>query len=335
MSCGRARPRRPCRPRGDVEIAGAPDISVVVVTYQSRRQIEACLGSLYGSSGGLDIEVVVLDNASGDGTAELVAERFPLAELIASPTNLGFAAAVNEAASVARGRYLLLLNPDTVVHEGSIERLLEFAEANPEHGLYGGRTLAPNGEVDPSSCWGQPTVWSMFCFAALLTTLCKRSRLFDPESLGRWERDSVREVGIVTGCLLLVPTALWRELGGFDPTYFMYAEDADLALRARAKGLRPAITPDAVITHEVGGSSEAKPEKLVLVLQGKSTLIRKRWSPLRRTFGLAFLATGVAVRAAVARAVGRGGEPDAWRAAWRARRTWFPGYSDASRTRAA
>ena len=114
----------------------------------------------------------------------------------------------------------------------------------------------------------------------MLSTAFKGSRLFDPEAIGGWKRDTVREVGIVTGCLLLAPRALWRELGGFDTRFFMYGEDADLGMRAWAQGLRPAITPDAVITHEIGVSSASRPDKLVLLFRGKATLLRKHWSPL-------------------------------------------------------
>ena len=105
---------------------------------------------------------------------------------------------------------------------------------NPGHGLYGGRTLWPDGTVCPGSCWGKPSLWSLFCFSTLLSTVFKGSRVFDPESLGGWQRDTVREVDIVTGCLLLAPREVWDELGGFDERFFMYGEDGDLALRAAA-----------------------------------------------------------------------------------------------------
>ena len=111
------------------------------------------------------------------------------------------------------GRVLLLLNPDSVVHEGAVRELVEFARVNPGHGLYGGRTLWPDGTVCPGSCWGKPSLWSLFCFSTLLSTVFKGSRVFDPESLGGWQRDSVREVDIVTGCLLLAPREVWDELG--------------------------------------------------------------------------------------------------------------------------
>jgi N-acetylglucosaminyl-diphospho-decaprenol L-rhamnosyltransferase len=303
-----------------------PAVSILVVTYRCRDAARACLASLAGSGDGAR-EIVVLDNASGDGTVEMVREEFPGVRLIASEENLGFALGCNRAAEEARGEYLLLLNPDTVVHEGAVENLLTFARAHPEHGLYGGRTLDPDGTVNPGSCWGAPTLWSLFWFATLLSSAFKHTRLFDPESLGGWKRDTMREVDIVTGCLLLAPRALWQELGGFDARFFMYGEDADLSLRAAALGYRPAITPDAVVTHEIGVSSSTREDKLLLLFRGKATLLRKHWRGLRLRAGLFLLKTGVGVRALLA-VLGRrtDGRARAWREVWRERGDWLPGY---------
>ena len=298
-----------------------PEVSVLVVTYKCRDVARACLASIYETAGDLEPEVVVLDNASGDGTVELVRSEFPQAQLVASETNLGFAAGVNRAAEAAQGEYLLLLNPDTVVHEGAIQALLAFARSRPKGGLYGGRTLDPDGTVNPGSCWAAPSLWSLFCFATLLTTAFRRNALFDPESIGGWKRDTVREVDIVTGCLMLAPRSLWRELDGFDTRFFMYGEDADLSLRAHALGYRPAITPDAVVTHEIGVSSDADGAKYLFLYRGKATLLRKHWHGLRLRAGLALLVAGVGARALLRP---RGGYADVWRR----RREWLAGYPE-------
>jgi GT2 family glycosyltransferase len=302
------------------------ELSIVVVTYQCKHQARACLTSIFKATERVSFEVVVLDNASDDGTTEMIRADFPQVRLLALNENIGFAAGVNRATDVARGEYLLLLNPDTVVHRGAIERLVAFARSHPEHGIYGGRTLNPDGSINPGSCWGRPTVWSLVCFASMLSTAFKRSGLFDPESLGRWERDSVREVDIVTGCLLLTPRAVWNELGGFDPRFFMYGEDADLALRAGKAGFRPIITPDAVITHEVGASSKVRSDKMILLFQSKATLVRKHWHAAKRPVGLGLLWLGVGLRALLATLTPRGGSRSMWLRVWRARRSWLAGY---------
>jgi N-acetylglucosaminyl-diphospho-decaprenol L-rhamnosyltransferase len=297
-----------------------PDLSVLIVTYRCRDAASACLASIAGHAPALELEVVVVDNASGDGTVEMIREEFPDVRLVALDENVGFAGGVNRAAEEARGEHLLLLNPDTVVHEGALDAIVRFAREHPEHGLYGGRTLDPDGRVNPGSCWAQPSLRSYLFFATMLSTAFKGSRVFDPEAIGGWRRDSVREVGIVTGCLLLAPRAVWQRLGGLDTRFFMYGEDADLSMRAWAAGFRPAITPDAVVTHEIGVSSSSRPDKLVLLFRGKVTLLRKHWSPLRRTLGIALLAAGVGVRALLG--------SKSWRAVWRERRTWLGGYGE-------
>lgn len=275
--------------------------------------------------------MIVVDNASDDGTAEMIRAEFPWVRLRALDVNLGFAAGMNLAAEHAEGEYVLLLNPDTVVREGAVANLVRFAREHPEHGLYGGRTFRPSGRVCPGSCWGLPSLWSLFCFATMLNTAFKGNRFLDPESLGGWKRDSVREVGIVTGCLLLASKRFWDELGGFDLRFFMYGEDADLSMRARKLGARPAITPDAVVIHEVGVSSAARPDKLLLLFSGKTTLVRKNWPRPKRDLGLALILTGVAVRAALAALRPRASSADsAWRVLWRARDEWFPGYGPAA-----
>jgi N-acetylglucosaminyl-diphospho-decaprenol L-rhamnosyltransferase len=303
-----------------------PDVSIVVVTYKCRDEAAECLASIYERTHGVSFEVVVVENASGDGTAERLRNEFPAVKLVALEENIGFAAGVNRGVEEATGEYVLLLNPDSVVHEGAVPELVEFAGDNPGHGLYGGRTLWPDGTVCPGSCWGKPSLWSLFCFSTLLSTVFKGSRVFDPESLGGWQRDTVREVDIVTGCLLLAPREVWDVLGGFDERFFMYGEDGDLALRVARLGLRPIITPDAVITHEVGVSSATRSDKVVLLLKGKATLLHKHWPSGKRRVGLALLSLGVAVRAFGARIALRG-KDSPWVPVWRARRDWLRGYA--------
>ena len=310
----------------------SPDVSIVFVTYECRDAARDCLASFIEHVGSASFEVVVLDNASTDGTAVMIEQEFPRVRLVTLEENVGFAAGVNRAAEVADGEFLLLLNPDTLVHRDTLDNIVAFARDHAAYGLYGGRTLDPDGTVNPGSCWGKLTLWSAFCFASMLSTAFKRSSIFDPESLGRWQRDSVREVDIVTGCLLLVRRSLWNDLGGFDERFFMYGEDADLALRAARRGFNHVITPDAVVTHEIGVSSSTRADKLVLLYSGKATLVRKHWPAGKRELGLGLLWAGIGVRALMAAV--RPGHVGAskWREVWRARRSWLKGYPDPSAT---
>lgn len=308
------------------------DVAVLIVSYNTEHLLGECLQTLYDQRGSLRQQVIVVDNNSNDGSVSMIRSRFPDVELVASNENLGFARGVNLAASHANADFVLLLNPDTVVLDRAIERLVSFARSQPDHGLYGGRTVKRDGTLERSSCWALPSVWSMTCFALGLTTLFRNSKWFDPESMADWNRDTVREVGIVTGCLLLVPTAVWQQLGGFDERYFMYGEDADLAFRARHAGFRPVICPEACIVHDVGKASATRADKLLLLFKGKATLARDHFSGWRQRLVLLELLAGVGLRALLAKVGSRSNLPqaDGWAKVWSERREWIGGYSPRS-----
>ena len=224
------------------------------------------------------------------------------------------------------------MNPDTEVHAGAVDALLAFGRANPQGGIYGGRTVFPDGRLNIASCWGRITLWSTFCAAIGLTALFPRARLFNPEALSGWARDSVREVDIIVGCFLLIRRDLWDRLGGFDLRYFMYGEDADLCIRAAGLGYRPMITPDAEIMHIVGASSATRPEKQVLLVKGRMTLIRDHWPAWQVPLGIALMWFRVLVRVAASRALALTGRKGAkeraanWARVWAARHDWLKGY---------
>jgi N-acetylglucosaminyl-diphospho-decaprenol L-rhamnosyltransferase len=299
------------------------------VSYNTRELLLACLASIDAQTV-LPHEVIVLDNNSADGSADAVASEHPGVRLIRSAVNLGFAAGVNEAARHASGEWLLLLNPDVVVLDAAIDRLVAFARQRPEHGLYGGRTLTPGGVVDPSSCWAAPSLWSLTAFALGLSTLLPQSRVFNPEAMPGWDRDTVREVDIVTGCLLLCRRSTWSALGGLDERYWMYAEDADLSYRARRIGLRPVIFPEAAILHASGASTSSHGRRIAMVLRGRVTYHRLLWSRPGADVAVLLLLAGVALRAAGARlSPGQakdGAAGAAWLQAWRCRREWRHGW---------
>lgn len=319
----------PTEAPAEMPIEARPEVSVLIVGYRTRGELAGCLPSVFASSQGVSIEVVLVDNASGDGTAEWVAEAFPQVRLVALDENIGFGRAVNLAAEMAHGEFVLLLNPDTVVRPGAVEALVRFARTNPQAGLVGGRTLTEAGTTEPSSCWGRPTLWSTFCFATGLSTALRRSRVFNPELMPTWDRDESREVGVITGCLLLASMGTWRALGGFDPRFFMYSEDTDLSMRAWKAGYRPAITPDAEVVHTIGASSSVKATRRVMIMRGKVTVARKHWAGPLGSLMVGMLAAGVALRAgldAVKRRVRHCGEPLEWAGTWARRVEWLGGY---------
>jgi GT2 family glycosyltransferase len=262
------------------------ELSIVIISFNTRLMTCASLRSVFKETQKYSFEVIVVDNASTDGSAEAIAREFPQVRLFACDENHGFAAANNMAVSQARGSWILLLNPDTLVLDGAIDRVLAFAKAHSEAAIFGGRTLFANGELNPTSCWGRPTLWSAFCLGVGLATIFKGSRLFDSEAIGGWARDSVREVDIVTGCFFLIRREDWDRLGGFDPMFFMYAEEADLCLRANKQGMKCLICPEAEIIHYGGASEKVFADKIIRLFRAKAQLFVQHWNPWAARFGV-------------------------------------------------
>lgn len=312
----------------DIEI----ELTVIVISYNTAALTLKCLETLYENTQRAQFKTVVFDNASKDGSADLIAEQFPQVELIRSDVNLGFAKANNVVAENVKTEWILLLNPDTEVHLNAIDNLLSFAKANPQAGITGGRTVFPDGSLNRSSCWQKMTIWSLFCSAIGLTAAFPHSGIFNTEGMGEWKRDSVRQVDIVVGCFLMIGRELWNELNGFDLRYFMYGEEADLCLRAAQLGYRPLITPDAEIMHLIGASSDKKVEKFILVSKAKVTLIKNHWPRSHVPIGISLIWLRAAVRMFVLNLIvtlSAGKKKDKsiyWNKIWSERRDWLAGY---------
>ncbi|MDH5797747.1 MAG: glycosyltransferase family 2 protein, partial [Paracoccaceae bacterium] len=258
-----------------------PIVSIIVVSYNTREMTLECLRSVFAQTD-QPFELIVIDNASSDGSAAAIAQEFPDILLLAEKDNHGFARANNLAAATATGKYLLLLNPDTIVLDGAIDRLISFAGRSPKSRIWGGKTVFADGSINPSSCWRRMTLWGLFCSATGLSRVFPNSPRLNPEAYGGWNRDSERDVDIVTGCFFLIEKKDWDLLGGFDEIFFMYGEEADLCLRARSIGAKPRVTPEAVIVHYGGASEKVRVEKMVRLLTAKMELIKRHFPTWRR-----------------------------------------------------
>jgi GT2 family glycosyltransferase len=305
-----------------------PELSIIVVSFNTRAITLACLRSVYEQTRKNMFELLVVDNASEDGSADAIAREFPEARLISMDENIGFARANNLAAKDARGRRLLLLNSDTVVLDRAIEKLVDFADEHPAEHIYGGRTLFEDRSLNPSSCWARSTPWSEFCHAIGLTAAYRGSRLFNREAFGRWRRDWVRHVDIVSGCFFLIDRELWERLDGFAPEFFMYGEEADLCLRAHQLGARPIVCPAAEIIHYGGKSERTQAGKLVKLLKSRRLLIERHWSPSWVGFGRLMQRLGVRQRLLMYKVAARLGRRSArervetYEQVWRLRTEW-------------
>lgn len=312
----------------------SPDLSIIVVSYNTREMTLACLQSLVVEKRSVHFELIVVDNNSKDGSADAIRKQFAQVRLLALEENIGFARANNLAARLCRGRRILLLNPDTVILDGAVDKLCEFADETPACRIWGGRTVFADGSLNSTSCWRGMSLWSVFCFAVGLSYLAPKSPFLNVEGYGGWLRDNVRYVDIVTGAFFLIDREVWEKLGGFDSNFFMYGEEADLCIRARAVGATPIITPSAIIVHYGNASASSSGERRVQMLRGKVTLMNRHWSAPASTFGRILLEVATFIRwmgySVASRLNGRQSirnDADAWKVTWIRRKEWRCGYS--------
>ncbi|WP_341720435.1 glycosyltransferase family 2 protein [Micromonospora sp. FIMYZ51] len=304
-----------------------PDVCIVIVSYNTRELTLRCLRELLASrTPDVRFDIVVVENASQDGSADAIAEQFPEVRLVRLTENVGWGRGVNRGAVAGDSDYLLLINPDTVPVGQPVADLMRFARQRPAHRIYTGRTLHADGTDDGHSCLGLPSLWSQFTFATGLSTVFRRRHWANPENLPGYDRRSVREVPAVSGCFLLIERALFNRLGGFDPQLFLYSDDIDICTRAGALGARPVLYPGATLIH-VGGASSSSDGQRLKILRGKVTYLRRHWSPARSRLGVGLLVAGVGLRAVGKRLLGtdraRGVN---WVNLWRQRGTWVAGW---------
>jgi GT2 family glycosyltransferase len=311
-----------------------PTLSIVMIGYHCKDLILDCLASLDATAPRTPLEVIVVDNASTDGTVAALNAAHPTVRTVELEQNVGFGPGCNIGVAAARGRYVLLLNPDTIVRPGAIDKLVALAEQYPNAGIWGGKTVTVDGEPVPGSCWRFPTLWSTFCVSVGLSRLFEHSPIFNPEPYGGEPLQGVRSVDVVSGCLLMIRKDLWDKLGGFDPIYFMYSEEVDLCLRARAYGARPVVSSDVEIVHLVGKTQPVRADRMVRLLKGKRTFMLRHWSGLRERLGAALLLgwplTRYAGLSLVRRLAPRERVVEAaqtWGEVWHRRREWLPGWT--------
>ncbi|MEM1003735.1 MAG: glycosyltransferase family 2 protein [Pseudomonadota bacterium] len=309
-------------------LAPAPKVSIIVVSYNTRDMTLDCLRSVQAETR-LTYELIVVDNASTDGSVEAIAAEFPGITFMAETDNHGFAKANNIAADRATGEYILLLNPDTVVLDGAIDKLVAFAEARPDAGVWGGRTLYGDRSLNPTSCWRRMSLWNTFCLAAGLTAIFRNSPLFNSQAYAGWDRSSERQVDIVTGCFLLIRRKDWDVLQGFNLSFLMYGEDADLCLRAaRELNAAPYMTPEATIIHYGGASEKVRSDKMVRLLNAKIELTKHHIPGWQRPIVQRLFRLWPLTRALVFSLLRPSGDSArAWKDIWQRRAEWRYGFS--------
>jgi GT2 family glycosyltransferase len=239
--------------------SGRPDLSVVVASYNTRDLLRECLTTLRGATKGVTTEVIVVDNSSGDGTRTMVEQEFPEVRLLANPKNEGFARANNRALKDARGRFVLLLNPDTLVPPDTIDPLVEFLNANPKVGMVGCRVDRPDGRLDEACKRNFPTPWSALARLLALDRLLGIGRGYrrsEEDPAGRYEVDAV------VGAFMLLRRETIEDVGGLDEDYFMFGEDLDWCYRVKQRDWQIYYVGDRSIVHHKGASTRQEPQKM-------------------------------------------------------------------------
>lgn len=281
--------------RRDKKSTASPLLSVVVVSYNTKDLLNTCLRSIKHETKGIDFEVIVVDNASTDSSKDMLNREFPAIKTIFNPVNKGFAAANNQGILIASGDYLLLLNSDTEILDGAIQKTVHFVEKNREVAIVGCRLLNQDGTLQPS-CRSFPTVWNIFTETFFLYLLFKRTRLFGSYYMTWFNYDRLQEVDVVIGAFMMIRRAVIDQVGLLDESYFMYSEETDFCLRARRKGYRTYFFPNADVIHVGGGSIGDALQYFVQLHQSQVQFIRTHFRGFERHLALFLKNLGVALR---------------------------------------
>ncbi len=255
-------------------------LSIVIVNYNVCYFLEQALKSVQNAIEHMEAEVFVVDNNSVDGSVEMVREKFPWVHLIANKDNTGFSKANNQAMRIAKGEYILLLNPDTVVEEDTFEKCCAFMDEHPEAGGLGVKMVDGNGIFLPESKRGLPTPWVAFTKISGLASFFPKSEKFGQYHLGYLDDDETHEVEILAGAYMLMRKETLDKVGLLDEDYFMYGEDIDLSWRIVQGGYKNYYFPDTRIIHYKGESTKKSSVNYVFVFYNAMAIFaRKHFSP--------------------------------------------------------
>jgi N-acetylglucosaminyl-diphospho-decaprenol L-rhamnosyltransferase len=238
------------------------DLAVVVVNHNSGEFLPRCVASVYAAAGDLALEIVVVDNASRDGSAGRVAAEHPAVRILENPVNRGFAVAANQGIRETAAPYALLLNPDAEITGGTLSGLLKVAGERPRAGAIGLLVRNPDGTVQPSARKVPGLIESMG--HAFLGPVLPNNPFTRAYTMAGWDRTTEREVEWISGSAMLLRREAYDEVGGFDERYFMYVEDVDLCTRMRNARWTVLFSPEVEVVHEIGVSSRSMPKRMAV-----------------------------------------------------------------------
>lgn len=254
-------------------------LSVIIVSYNAVHFLRHCLASVQEAIQDLDAEVIVVDNRSADGSTAMVRRHFPSYTVVENTENLGYSKANNQGIAIAKGRYILLLNPDTVVEKDCFSKVLQFADQHPEVGAIGVRMVDGKGTFLPESKRGFPGPWVSLCKVLRLHRLFPGSRRFDQYYLGYLSEHDVHEVDVLVGAFMLIPKHVLDLCGAFDEQYFLFWEDTDLSYRIQKAGFKNYYFPHTTIIHYKGESTHKDSPGYVSIFYGAMLFFVRKHFP--------------------------------------------------------
>jgi GT2 family glycosyltransferase len=238
------------------------DVSIVIVSYNTCRILDECIASIKKETN-VGYEIIVVDNASTDNSCRMLREKYPEVLLIENRENAGFARANNQGFAIAQGKYFFMLNSDTVILDGAVDKLINFMEKNPDVGICGPRNVGRDGELQ-YNCDHFPSFWNTLWVYSNLVNRYPKVKMFKRSRMQYWDYGEIKDVERIAGCALMIRSDLYIKLGGLDNNFFMYFEETDLCYRVIREGYRVVYFPYAIIIHYGGESSQSQAGQRVI-----------------------------------------------------------------------
>lgn len=271
------------------------DLSIIVVNYNTVELLRGCLNSIVEETRDVTYEIIVVDNASTDGSRAMLEKEFPQVVKIYNPDNKGFAAANNQGIKECRGDYILLLNSDTIILDRAIQKTLAFMKRNLEAGIVGCKLLNNDKTLQPS-CMSFPSLWNLFSEAFFLYILFRRTEPFGSYYLSYFDYDQIRSVDVVKGAFMMVRREIFDTIGLLDESYFMYTEETDFCYRAKQHGYQVFFIPTAEIIHLGGRSVENTRWYIEQLHHSQFQFIRSHFKGVRKWMGMFIKELGILLR---------------------------------------
>jgi len=240
------------------------DLSCIIVNYQNSESLKGCLDSIYQTIQEIDFEVIIIDNSKENVELQTLKGNYPKIQIVYNPSNVGFSKANNQAAKIARGKFLFILNPDTILKEQATNSMLRYIRTNIATGALGPKVVNPDGSLQ-YSCRRYPTLWTgLFNRYSILSRLFPQNHFTSQYLMLDFDHNETSPVDWLSGCCLMIPKSVFEEVNGFDENYFLFNEDVDLCRMIYQTGKEIIYFPEATVIHKVSTSNKKTSTKVII-----------------------------------------------------------------------